>query len=33
MYGAIAIVIAVSVAFIETLEWIELRFFRPEKRA
>ena len=32
MYGAIAIVIAVSVVFIEALEWIELRFFRPEKR-
>jgi ABC-type nitrate/sulfonate/bicarbonate transport system permease component len=32
MYGAIAAVIAVSVLFIEGLEWIELRFFRPEKR-
>jgi len=32
MYGAIASVIAVSVVFIEMLEWIELRFFRPEKR-
>jgi ABC-type nitrate/sulfonate/bicarbonate transport system permease component len=32
MYGAIAAVIAVSVLFIEVLEWIELRYFRPEKR-
>jgi NitT/TauT family transport system permease protein len=32
MYGAIASVIAVSVAFIRALEWAELRFFRPEKR-
>jgi NitT/TauT family transport system permease protein len=32
MYGAIASVIAVSVAFIRALEWIELRFVRPEKR-
>lgn len=33
MYGAIATVILVSVIFIETLEWIELRYFRPERRA
>jgi NitT/TauT family transport system permease protein len=32
MYGAIAVVIAVSVVFIEALEWVELRYFRPEKR-
>lgn len=32
MYGAIAVVIAVSVVFIELLERIELRYFRPEKR-
>jgi ABC-type nitrate/sulfonate/bicarbonate transport system permease component len=32
MYGAIAAVIAVSVLFIEGLEWIEHHFFRPEKR-
>jgi NitT/TauT family transport system permease protein len=32
MYGAIAAVIAVSVVFIEALEWVELRFFRPERR-
>ena len=32
MYGAIASVIAVSVAFMKALEWAELRFFRPEKR-
>ena len=32
MYGAIAAVIAVSVVFIEGLEWIELRYFRPERR-
>ncbi len=32
MYGAIAVVIAVSVLFIEALEWVELRYFRPEKR-
>jgi NitT/TauT family transport system permease protein len=32
MYGAIASVIAVSVMFISGLEWIERRFFRPEKR-
>jgi ABC-type nitrate/sulfonate/bicarbonate transport system permease component len=30
MYGAIASVIAVSVVFIKALEWVELRFFRPE---
>lgn len=33
MYGAIAAVIAVSVLFIDALEWIELRYFRPERRA
>lgn len=33
MYGAIAAVIAVSVVFIEALEWIELRYFRPERKA
>lgn len=33
MYGAIAAVIAVSVVFIEILEWIELRYFRPERNA
>jgi NitT/TauT family transport system permease protein len=32
MYGAIASIIAVSVAFIKALEWIELRLVRPEKR-
>jgi NitT/TauT family transport system permease protein len=32
MYGAIASVIAVSVAFMKALEWAEVRFFRPEKR-
>ncbi|MGH6815851.1 MAG: ABC transporter permease [Hyphomicrobiaceae bacterium] len=32
MYGAIAAAIATSVVFIETLEWAEHRFFRPEKR-
>jgi ABC-type nitrate/sulfonate/bicarbonate transport system permease component len=32
MYGAIASVIAVSVIFIKALEWVELRFFRPERR-
>jgi ABC-type nitrate/sulfonate/bicarbonate transport system permease component len=32
MYGAIAAVIAVSVLFIQGLEWIEHRFFRPEKK-
>jgi NitT/TauT family transport system permease protein len=32
MYGAIAAVIVVSLVFIEVLEWVELRFFRPEKR-
>jgi NitT/TauT family transport system permease protein len=32
MYGAIASVIAVSVAFMKALEWIEVHFFRPEKR-
>jgi NitT/TauT family transport system permease protein len=32
MYGAIASIIAVSVAFIRALEWAELRFFRPEKK-
>jgi NitT/TauT family transport system permease protein len=31
MYGAIAAVIVVSVAFIRALEWVELRFFRPER--
>lgn len=33
MYGAIAAVIAVSVIFIEALEWLELRFFRPERKS
>jgi NitT/TauT family transport system permease protein len=32
MYGAIASIIAVSVAFMKALEWIEVRFFRPERR-
>jgi len=32
MYGAIASIIAVSVAFIKVLEWGEVRFFRPEKK-
>jgi NitT/TauT family transport system permease protein len=32
MYGAIAAVIAVSVAFMRVLEWIEVRFVRPERR-
>ena len=32
MYGAIASIIAVSVAFIKALEWVELRLVRPEKR-
>jgi NitT/TauT family transport system permease protein len=32
MYGAIASIIAVSVAFIKALEWIEVGFFRPEKK-
>jgi ABC-type nitrate/sulfonate/bicarbonate transport system permease component len=32
MYGAIASIIAVSVAFIKALEWGEVRFFRPEKK-
>jgi NitT/TauT family transport system permease protein len=31
MYGAIAAVIAVSVAFMRALEWIEVRFVRPER--
>jgi NitT/TauT family transport system permease protein len=33
MYAAIFAIIAVSVLFIEALEWIELTLFRPEKRA
>jgi ABC-type nitrate/sulfonate/bicarbonate transport system permease component len=33
MYAAIFSIIAVSVLFIEALEWIELTLFRPEKRA
>ncbi len=32
MYGAIASIIAVSVAFIKAVEWVELRLVRPEKR-
>lgn len=32
MYAAIAVVIVVSVLFIEFLGWIEQRFLRPEKR-
>ena len=32
MYGAIAAVIAVSVAVMRGLEWIEVRFVRPERR-
>lgn len=32
MYGAIAVVIALSVCCVESLEWLERRFFRPEKR-
>ena len=33
MYAAIASVILFSVLFIEFLEWLELRLFRPDKRA
>jgi NitT/TauT family transport system permease protein len=33
MYAAIFAIIAVSILFIEALEWIELTVFRPEKRA
>jgi NitT/TauT family transport system permease protein len=32
MYGAIAAVIAVSVAFMRALEWVEVRYVRPESR-
>jgi NitT/TauT family transport system permease protein len=32
MYGAIVAVIAVSVAFMRALEWIEVRYVRPERR-
>ena len=32
MYAAIFAIIAVSVLFIEALEWTELTLFRPEKR-
>ena len=32
MYGAIATVIVLSVCCVESLEWAERRFFRPEKR-
>jgi NitT/TauT family transport system permease protein len=33
MYAAIASIIAFSVLFIEFLEWLEVRLFRPDKRA
>jgi NitT/TauT family transport system permease protein len=33
MYAAIATVIVFSVVFIELLEWLELRLFRPDRRA
>jgi ABC-type nitrate/sulfonate/bicarbonate transport system permease component len=33
MYAAIATVIVFSVLFIELLEWLEIRLFRPDKRA
>jgi NitT/TauT family transport system permease protein len=33
MYAAIAAVILFSVLFIELLEWLEVRLFRPDKRA
>ena len=33
MYAAIATVIVFSVLFIEFLEWLEIRLFRPDKRA
>jgi ABC-type nitrate/sulfonate/bicarbonate transport system permease component len=32
MYAAIASVIVFSVLFIEALEWVEVRLFRPDKR-
>jgi ABC-type nitrate/sulfonate/bicarbonate transport system permease component len=33
MYAAIASVIVFSVLFIDLLEWLEVRLFRPDKRA